>query len=171
MDRLRIFFRRRLTDLHQDYLVFSCETQVDANSVADPDSGSAMNISEKFFETVFRVKILKFFDADPNLPNVHSYPHFQWQSSWNASRRSTRSCTSSPSSTRSCRAVSAYPPSSGAARKVTPFFCVRLFPVDSHSFFWPFPTVLIFLSPIRRKFIYFGMKGKSHGINVFLLLF
>jgi hypothetical protein len=64
LDRFWIPFRLRLTDLHQDYLVFSCETQV----VADP--GSGMNIPDHFsesIETFLGLKILKLFDADSNL--------------------------------------------------------------------------------------------------------
>jgi hypothetical protein len=55
-DRVWIPFPLRLGDLHQDYLVFSCETQVDSNSVADPDPGwtSHHHFSESL-ETVFRV--------------------------------------------------------------------------------------------------------------------
>ena len=43
----------------------------------------------------------------------------QWPSSWSASRRSTRSCTSSPSSIASCREGWGSRPSSGAGRRGT----------------------------------------------------
>jgi hypothetical protein len=78
IDRVWIPFRLRLKNLHQDFLVFSCETQVDSKSIADPGSGAFFEKSEsdirdehpisfyrESLEAVSRVS--NTFDADADL--------------------------------------------------------------------------------------------------------
>jgi hypothetical protein len=78
IDRVWIPLRLRLKNLHQFLLVFSCETQVDSKSIADPGSGAffekselgirdehPISFSRESLETVFRVS--NTFDADGDL--------------------------------------------------------------------------------------------------------